>query len=217
MLYFDIETRGDPGLQDFVPKPEEPTKADAPNNYSKPESIAKWIEKARADREDSYQKALAGMSLDVDYAQIVAIGYAPEEMEHADAMMVTEEVPEQDVLAAFWGLDRDRPCGFNILNFDLPILIRRSCLYGIPIPQINLARYRTDSVVDLMQVLANWDRHNYRSLKHYCKLFGVPDPMPDCDGSMVAEMDDDTLAKYAAAGAEMARGLALKTRGWYWR
>lgn len=219
VLYFDIETRTDERALELLPKPSEPTAEEKPRNYKKPEVIEGWIEKERARRLEGYEAQIRNACLDPDYARVVAIGYVYDA--GGSGALIGED--EKKLLSDFWELTRAYPrtgirriCGFNVLGFDLPVLLRRSCLLRVQMPRISLARYRTDSVIDLMQLLSDWGKRPYHSLKRACKLFGVDDPMPTEDGSQVAEMDDETLRKYAAAGAQMARGLAQKMRGWYW-
>jgi hypothetical protein len=45
-----------------------------------------------------------------------------------------------------------------------------------------------------MAILYNW--RTARGLKWVCKRYGIDNPLPDLDGSKVAEMDRETLRKY---------------------
>ncbi len=102
-----------------------------------------------------------------------------------------------------------RACGYNILGFDLPYLLRRSFALNIEVPLMpRLAKYQTEPVVDLMGILYNWG--NARGLKWVCKRYGIQNPLPDLDGSQVANMDRDTLRKYA--GNDLALLIELYKR-----
>jgi len=81
------------------------------------------------------------------------------------------------------------------LNIEVPLMPR-------------LAKYQTEPVVDLMGILYNWG--NARSLKWVCKRYGIQNPLPDLDGSQVANMDRDTLRKYA--GNDLALLIELYKR-----
>jgi len=59
-----------------------------------------------------------------------------------------------------------------------------------------------------MGILYNWG--NARGLKWVCKRYEIPNPLPDLDGSQVANMDRDTLRKYA--GNDLALLIELYKR-----
>ncbi|MBN1874244.1 MAG: hypothetical protein JXA33_08430, partial [Anaerolineae bacterium] len=108
-------------------------------------------------------------------------------------------------------------CGYNIIGFDFPVIMRRAfALDAKPAGVFNkvvLAKYRTDPILDLMGVLYNWDKA--RGLKWVCKRYGIPNPLPDLNGSMAAEMDRDTLRKYVGNDVNMTFRLYRKMQGVY--
>jgi len=151
ILFVDIETAADEEMAEFVTKPSLVLESEAPKNYKKPETIMKWMVAEADKREAKYVERLARMPLDIDYARIVTIGYALGEgrvemlvacddgLDH-----VVEETIQQDIvvktsseggiLRVFWDLIAPlerRVCGYNVLGFDLPVILRRSWQYGV--------------------------------------------------------------------------------------
>ena len=61
--------------------------------------------------------------------------------------------------------------GFGILNYDLPVLIRRSQYLRIKVPPIQMGRYKHDGVIDLMDELSFSGLKPYHSLNFYCRRF----------------------------------------------
>ena len=66
---------------------------------------------------------------------------------------------------------------FNGNGFDLPALLHRAMHLNIPMSRRIYneltRRYSTKSHIDLMQVLADWDRQKWESLDFYLKSFGL--------------------------------------------
>jgi hypothetical protein len=213
VVYLDIETVPNDDMRQFVTVSAD----DAPKNYKKEEIIAKWVE---AEQERRIER----MALDVDHARIVAIAWENDGSKPQTSIARNEGF-ERKALREFWGSVTMRAvlprfCGYNILGFDLPLVVRRSWVLGVPVPEINMRRYSTEHVVDLMQLLYNWGNGpgpRSRGLKEVAAMYGIENPLPDLDGSKVAEMDDDTLAAYCENDVRMARALAQKMKGWYWR
>jgi hypothetical protein len=186
IMYLDIETAANARMYPYIMEGAKP-----PGTYKKPESIARWFDEEELRRADK-------MPLDVDFAQIIALSYALDDKPPI-VMLANDYGEERLILRIFWQLLGDdrgcRVCGFNVLDFDLPIIMRRSWRWSIrPTRTIHLTRYRTDSVIDLMQLLYNWGNApgpRYRGLKAVAKVYGIENACPDLDGSMVAEMDKD--------------------------
>jgi DNA polymerase elongation subunit (family B) len=163
-IVFDIETFSLTGAEAFIPEPE------APSNWKDPEKIAAFIVDATA-------KAVSRCALDPDLCQIVAIGiYDPEEAKESKRttiLLAGDETAERAALEEFW--DRTHGCdfiGYNILDFDLPVLIRRSQYLGIDFRNTSVDRYRSNHI-DLMQYLSWNGKVKYRSLDFYCRRFGI--------------------------------------------
>ncbi len=188
LLFFDIETAVNLDALAFLPEPT------APANYKDAEKIAQYVSEKRAEQ-------VLQAPLDADLGMVTAIAMQRGLENAAEVYLVGDEetLDEKALLECYWRsfaqLD-GRACGYNVLGFDLPYLLRRSFALGINVPMLpRLAKYQIEPVVDLMGILYNWG--NARSLKWVCKRYGIPNALPDLDGSKVAGMDRDTLRKYA--------------------
>ena len=189
ILFFDIETAVNPDALPFLPDPT------APGNYKDAEKIAQYLA-------DKKSEQVAQAPLDSDLGRIVAVALqcGLENATQTQLVGDTETPNEVEILKWFWSSFAQmegRACGYNILSFDLPYLLRRSFDLRVPVPfQPRLAKYQIEPVTDLMGILYNWG--TARGLKWVCKRYGIENPLPDLDGSQVATMDRDTLRKYAA-------------------
>ncbi len=216
ILVFDIETAADLAAVAALPEPK------APGNLKDPVKIAAAIEEKKAE-----QAAMA--ALDPDTATITAIGMAVVDvypigngMDYVlQGMLLGDEetLTEAVLLAKFWAAFAEtggRAAGYNIIGFDLPVILRRSFELGVKpnlARPIQMAKYRTEPILDLMGVLYNWDRA--RGLKWVCKRYGIPNPLPELNGSMTTEMDRDTLREYVMNDVHMAVKLYRKMQGIY--
>jgi len=199
MLFFDIETKANKDALHFL---EEPT---APSNWKDPKKIERYVE-------DKKEEMIEMAALDADFGQIVAIGVKEED--DPIHSMICEEKP---LLAWFWSKfysHNGECCGYNILGFDLPYLMRRSMALGI-VPKYKpfLAKYKTEPTRDLMGILYNWGQA--RSLKWVCQRYGIDNPLSELDGSKVAEMDGETLRKYVENDVRLVYELHEKMKGVY--
>uniref|UniRef100_A0A6M3JYB0 Putative DNA polymerase n=1 Tax=viral metagenome TaxID=1070528 RepID=A0A6M3JYB0_9ZZZZ len=159
-LIFDIETAPLPDAADYIEL------GDPPANYRKDEAIAKWQEEERA-------KQLAKAALDVDLCRVVAIA-------HDQACVFAQDVTaEANMLMLFWRLARPGllpVVGFNVLQFDLPVLYRRSLYLGVKPYELERGKYRHGNVIDLADLLSEQGRLRLRSLDFYCRRFGIGIP-----------------------------------------
>lgn len=199
MLLIDIETVAMTGAGDYM----EPV--EAPSNYKDPVKIASYIE-------EQTRKKLGKLALDADLCRIVAIGFESEDGQ--GQVLTANTTPEPIMLTELWMAASSAPAfiGFNILHFDLPVLIRRSQYLGVALPAFafNLDRYRTNHV-DLMQRLTFNGMLDFRSLDFYCKRFGidVPDPHSGKDiEALVAANDWAAVEAHCRADLIKTRALA---------
>lgn len=200
MLVIDIETRAN---KDAIRYLEEPT---APGNYKDPVKIEAYIAEKK---QDMIERA----ALDADYGEIVAIGFKKGNTPVESVL----DVEEQHILQHFWMMFADsggEVCGYNILGFDLPYILRRSMALGVmPTMNPDLRKYQTYPTLDLMGVLYNWGQA--KSLKWVCQRYGIDNPLPDLDGSKVAEMDSYTLRAYVENDVMITYHLYLLMKGIY--
>lgn len=197
-LILDVETYGLAEAADFL---EPPT---APSNYKDETKIAAYIEKAKAE-------SLARCALDVDLCRIVCAGWVAD----GDGVRVAvakDAHQECDLLRTLWSLigAHAQIVGFNVLGFDLPVLIRRSQYLGVETVGLSLDRYRTPHL-DLMEFLSFNGKLKYRSLDFYCRRFGI-DVVDDHNGkdidALVKAGDWDAVAAHCRADLTKTRRLA---------
>ncbi len=196
-ILVDIETFSLTGADAFIPEPE------APANYKDAEKIAAYVAEAKA-------KAVSRCALDPDLCQIVAVGiYKPGYATRIS--LAPDEAAERAALDEFWNLSLGYDfVGYNILDFDLPVLIRRSQYLGVDFRNTSVDRFRSNHV-DLMQYLSWNGKQKYRSLDFYCRRFGIQvddaTSGKDVDG-MVRANDWTGVADHCRADLTKTRLLA---------
>jgi hypothetical protein len=169
-IVLDVETAPMEGAADYL----EP--AQAPSNYKDPAKIKEFC-----DAQDASN--LRKLSLDPDLCRIVAIGVRDECMTAPRAVCATDEAQESEILASAWRLiDEQLIIGYNVVGFDLPVLLRRSLYLGVKAPHLELSKYRHPRVRDLMMDLSFNGELKYRPLKFYAKRFGLPQTGDTLDG-----------------------------------
>ncbi len=203
ILFFDIETEGNPEVFDMMPEPQ------APANYKDADKIAAYVAEKKIEQQNS-------AALDADYGRIIAIGYTDGVLDRATTM-TKYVMSEKEMLKEFWKLYRATngiSCGYNIIGFDLPYILRRSFALGVkPSIMPKLAKYQTYPTIDLMGILYNWGQA--KSLKFVCKRYGIENTLPDLDGSKVKDMDQETLIKYSINDVKLTVDLYKKMAGIY--
>ena len=207
MIIFDIETRANKEALEFLPEPQ------APSNYKDEAKIRAYVEDKRIEQVDK-------AALDPDYGEIIAIGIAfldPLGNLKSEEYKTHYLFSEAEMINRFWKYyaeNSGRSCGYNIIGFDLPYLLRRSFALGIQ-PSIipDLRRYQTHPTLDLMMVLYNWQ--NYKGFKFVAERYGIHNQWSELDGSMVADMNKETLVNYVANDTLMTYELYKKMKGIY--
>lgn len=159
----DIEATGIADAAEFMETPE------APANYKDPLKIAAYVEEAK-------QAAMGRCALDPDLARVVAVGIGIPESGAVEVLTASSEDEERELLRETWGWLRGQvtAVGYNVLGYDLPVLLRRSLYLGVPAPAIQIDKYRHPAVIDLMQLLSFSGAIKFRGLKFYAKRFGLP-------------------------------------------
>ena len=157
----------------------------APSNYKDEAKIAAYIAEAQ-------QQALSKCALDPDLARIVALGMSDPQTGAVDVLTANSDLEEASLLTALWSGLRGQVTviGYNVIGYDLPVLMRRSLYLGVKAPSIQIDKYRHPTVIDLMQVLSYNGAMKYRGLAFYLKRVGIPhdDTVTGADiGRLVAE------------------------------
>jgi hypothetical protein len=166
-------------------------------------------------RSDDLRKQMATTP---EYCRIVAAGWSGITGE-IDSMVETTIDGERMILHTLWHefAGKSRICGYNILGFDLPVLLTRSLLLGIsPSRPISLDRYTNNVVLDLMQ--KRFANGKFGKLKSVCKALGIDVPAGDCDGSQVEDLardDPDMLGVYVRSDVEITRRLHEMWSGYF--
>jgi hypothetical protein len=104
-----------------------------------------------------------------------------------------------------WGGDADKfLCAHNGKEFDYPYLCRRMVINGVAIPEaLRIAGRKPWEVrhLDTMEMWKFGDYKNFTSLKLLARVFDIPSPKDDIDGSMVnsvywKEKNIDRIVEY---------------------
>lgn len=203
-LVFDMETAPLPDAADFI----EPV--DPPANYKDPEKIAAYIREKQAEQ-------LEKAALDVDLCQVVSVAVGSNIEPERDDILVGTQHPdgEADMLRWFWNAVGEKHLiGFNVIQFDLPVLVRRSQYLRVPVPDLVLDTYRHPRVTDLAQVLSYNGRLRLRKLSFYAKRFGLPataDTITGADiGAAFARKDWDAIITHVVSDVQTTAYLAQR-------
>ena len=192
-IVFDLETGplAESELSALLP-PFDPAEVKT-GNLKDPAKIAEKIAEAEANhRRDFFDKA----ALDPLTGRVIAIGMVladgHQDYDEGEFVIIGHD-DEARTLTEFWELVRgdmgriNPLIGFNIGNFDLPFLIRRSWKHRIAVPfGIRRGRYWSDQVVDLRDAWQLGDRQARGSLDSIAKHLGVG--AKNGDGKAFAEL-----------------------------
>lgn len=202
-LYLDIETLPADWTDEQV---DAHARAAVPGNYSKPESIAKWIEENRLEQ-------WSRTALDWRYARICAIGMIVE-IGHdvQERLCVTlDEHGEGKMLgeldAVLHQYAPDTIVGHNVIGFDLPRL-HIAAARTVPALARRLSEYRghRHAVVDTMRLAMGSERCRLADLAAALGIEGKSG-----DGSQVHELwlagRVDALAAYCLQDVEVTRNV----------
>ena len=195
-----------------------------PANYSKPETIAKWLEenKEQAVKEAVHKTGFSGL-----YGSIACICYA---FDDGDVFTVDCRDGEATMLEQFNAHVLDMTAieihsgrcdmditivGHNVAAFDLPFLKHRSIIHQVkPVPvllKVMQAKPWDGCIADTM-LMWSPDKEKRASMDKLCRAFGIPGK-GDFDGSMVAEtwpVDPQKVLDYCADDVRRAREIYLR-------
>jgi predicted PolB exonuclease-like 3'-5' exonuclease len=181
--------------------------------YIKPAGNLRDPEKIKASILERAEKA----ALNPWLCRIVALGWCDEGEDVERVETCASEAGESATLEEFWGRVHDRVSGatqplltFNGMSFDLPVLMARSMLLGVPHPTLNLDRYRSPHI-DLLQRLSWYDPSKQHSLMFYCSRFGIATD-DAFTGALIAQLhangDWESIRKHCASDVRLTRQLA---------
>ena len=173
-LVFDIETGPLPENELLAMLPAfDPAEVKC-GNLKDPAKIAEKIAEAEVNhRRDFIERA----ALDPLTGRVMAIGMLDLE---TDLFSIIGHDDESETLREFWEVTRgdmgrlNPLIGFNIFNFDLPFLFRRSWKHRVTMPLgLRRGRYWGDQLVDLRDAWQLGDRQARGSLDSIAKHLGV--------------------------------------------
>lgn len=181
---FDLETVPIDDAATYL-KPVEAEPVSAPANYKDPAKIEEYIARATAAAEEKRAAAeaerVARCALDPDLCRIVALGWQREiDGDDVRVELCGDEAQEQSALRSFWANTALPFVGFNIAEFDLRVLYRRSLYLGVRAKHVRMGRYeyQRPDVIDLMMRLCWDDPRKAHSLSFYTQRFSL-DPVDD--------------------------------------
>jgi len=96
-----------------------------------------------------------------------------------------------DMINSFARKKNIQLCAHNGKEFDFPYIARRMLINGVLLPKVLDIAGKKPWEVSFIDTLELWkfgDYKSYTSLELLTKIFGIPTPKDDIDGSMVADV-----------------------------
>lgn len=160
-----------------------------------------WEEKSayiRERKELTTEKSYESAGIYAEFGKVVCIGlgyFAQQKGERVFRVTSFSGHDERKILSDFSNLLNSRTrnpfnylCAHNGKEFDYPYLCRRLLINGLPLPaMLNIAGKKPWEVshLDTLDLWKFGDFKHYTSLKLLAKIFGIPTPKDDIDGSQV--------------------------------
>jgi DNA polymerase elongation subunit (family B) len=197
-----------------------------------PATIAQKVTQAAAQRE--YDEAKV-MGLSPFFGQVVSLAVGDGDKDPSVMPVTVFVVPprghegdklppwihavsEKELLEAFWSLAglADTVVTFNGLRFDIPYLIARSVILGVP-ARVDLMGRGFRPHCDLLAVLTQDSRNlNPANLEIVCWALGIESPKGEMDGAMVAPAyqagEIEKIATYNAADVRATAAVYQRVR-----
>lgn len=182
-----------------------------PANYSKPETIAKWMEE---NAEAATDEAIAKTSFDPACGHIVCIGWAIGD-EPAHSVSAHDIAAERRVLELFFEalptMGLARFIGHYISGFDMRFIINRAIVLGVPIPSI-IPRDIKPWSQEIFDTMVAWaGPKGSISQANLAEALGIDGNKSDFDGSMVAGAwargEHERIAAYCRGDIETVRAI----------
>lgn len=160
-----------------------------------------WTDKSRYSREksgNSVEESYSEAGIYAEFGKIICIsvGYFSTQLQER-VFRVTSFYGHDEfkLLADFSELLETRTnhpfrllCAHNGKEFDFPYLCRRMLIHRIKLPVLlDIAGKKPWEIahIDTMELWKFGDYKNYKSIKVLAKIFGIPTPKDDIDGSQV--------------------------------
>lgn len=203
-LFFDIET-----IPTDLPWVIEDLRANIrpPSNYSKPETIEKWMAE---NAESAFEGKLHATGLDGSYGRICCIGYAFDD-EPVQTIGTHLQLTERTILADFAselsGKRITKIVGHNVAEFDLQFLKKRAIINCAKIDLPFDAKPWDEKIYDTM---LKWDAKKSIGLDKLARVLGI-EGKQGMDGSMVWDYykagRHAEIAEYCADDVRITREL----------
>jgi len=205
-IYIDIETLPADWSDAQI---EAHARQNVPGNYSKPETIEKWI----TDNADELHRRTA---LDGMHARLLCVGLAVGDDEPVD-IIYSETVDIHELCDQLFDHLENvlHPVfiGHNVAGFDLPMLRRFAWRAGHKrLARLFPSRPRSPQVIDTLDLWKGTDAHGKGiRLAQLAEFFGYPGKKEDLDGSQVYDAflrgEHERIARYCAGDVELVRNL----------
>jgi hypothetical protein len=143
-------------------------------------------------KRDAGLSAATGRVLAVGFTSLVVnrdIEESPVDIVAHDEYTTIEHVFDAFTTASKSGAWSACIAGHNILEFDLPFLVRRAWILGVPVPRwIRDGRYWSRAFLDTRELWQLGNRQAKSSLNHVCQALGIPGKLDGVDGSQFAKL-----------------------------
>lgn len=195
------------------------------------DGVFKEIDKCRAVRQtamDAHDDRRKLLSTTPEYCRIAAISFAIGGADTPTTWVSVQPNGEELLIRDFWarvagGGGRRPLVGFNILHFDIPVILVRSAILGIPTSRMLDLRPFSREVIDLYLLRfgprGNTDKNKPGKLKELAKLYGIAVGEEGVDGSQVEELlktDPQKLGRYCASDVQLVQEFHRRLRGYFW-
>lgn len=131
--------------------------------------------KIAAKKAEWEQDQVKAMSVSPAMCKIIVTGIYSSK----DGSTTIDSGDETDLIYAMWDAIRshDSVVGYNHIGFDLPVLITRGMILGMPLylpkEYLNLRRYSSNPYYDCCQLLAGWEREKMKSLDWWARRLNL--------------------------------------------
>jgi hypothetical protein len=154
-----------------------------------------------------------------------ASGAEEEAGEFEEEGIVFRSGSEEEILRRFWAdIDGyDQWITYNGRTFDIPYVMQRSLILGVPPPKNRDApRYRGRPHCDLMDILSFFGATRPFSLSFWCRTLGITDPKEEgIDGSAIGALYEEgrrrDIARYCLGDVRATADLFLLVEERYLR